>query len=198
LETLIIQEKTVNNNLINYSYEIAKKNISEKLMKALHDESITTNGCGKLLGVNPASISMIKNPKLWGKCPTSAWEAVLKWVNSGQRLQEYGEKHGRVADEINASDIKSDPKLLKEAEKIKTKNEIEALNKNIKEEPEKKFSDPVAGALRQQSVDAVKEEQKKGRTELRDEKLLVMLLGEKESLKQKLDAVDYLIKLYTS
>ena len=144
--------------------EIAKKSISEKLMKALHDESITTNGCGRLLGVKPEYISMIKNPRLWDKYPISSWEAVLKWVNSGQRLQEYGEKHGNVADEIH----------VVKKEKVVT---------------EKKSSKESNAVL----VGTVNAHKKLSIGEMVD-----LLLAEKALLKQKIDAIDTLLKFYIS
>jgi len=151
--------------------EIFKKSISEKLMKALHDESITTNGCGRLLGVNPTYISMIKNPKLWGKCSPATWETMLQWVNSGQRLQEYGEKHG----------VALPPKVIS-VKPIKAsevaKNEIDALHKN----------------LSNHKSDDVKVEQKK----LSIGQMVDLLLEEKALLKQKLDAIDTLLKFYIS
>ena len=152
--------------------EIAKKSINEKLMKALHDESITTNGCGRLLGINPTYISMMKNPKLWNSCSVSAWETVLKWVNSGQKLQEYGKKHGVMTKERLM--------MAKEKEII----------------PEKKSS-KESNAVLIGTVNA-HEEQKKEHKKLSIGEMVDLLLAEKALLKQKVDAIDTLLKFYIS
>jgi hypothetical protein len=72
--------------------DIAKKCISEKLIKAMADENLKPSEVGNIFRFPPAYISMMKNHKHWGKCPKSSWEAVQKWTNSGEKLREYGEK----------------------------------------------------------------------------------------------------------
>lgn len=79
--------------------DIAKTNIKTKLEKALETEAVGASAAGRILNINPSYVSMIKNPATWPKCPNSAWESVLLWVNSGQSLMEYSEKHGRVCPE---------------------------------------------------------------------------------------------------
>jgi len=76
--------------------DTAKTNIKTRLEKAMESEGIGTNDAARILGISPTYISMIKNPNNWIKCSISGWEAVLKWVNSGQGLKEYSEKHGKV------------------------------------------------------------------------------------------------------
>jgi hypothetical protein len=80
--------------------DISKTNIQTKLIKALESEKIATNEAARILGTMPQYISMMKNPATWDKLPITAWESVLTWVNSGQTLKEYSEKHGKVCPEI--------------------------------------------------------------------------------------------------
>ena len=196
--------------------EIAKKSISEKLMKALHDESITNMGGGRLLGVKTEYISMIKNPRLWNKCPISSWEAVLKWVNSGQRLQKYGEKHGNVANEIpvvKKEKVKTKPAEFEEDTSVCQAQIgwILAMNKEGKsaEQISRKLKiylpivqQVITGAVvplhESHSVlekeEVIPEEHKK----LSIGEMVDLLLAEKALLKQKLDAIDTLLKFYIS
>lgn len=82
--------------------DIAKQRICDRLVKAVKDEGITTVDAAEATGIAQAQyLSMIKNPKTWSKCPAAAWEAVLKWINSGQTIREYGAKHGNTVPPIN-------------------------------------------------------------------------------------------------
>ncbi len=73
--------------------EIAKKNIQEKLEKAMTEEVITPGNAAKLLRLPPSYISMIRNEKSWRGCSESGWNTVLLWINSGVSMREYAEKH---------------------------------------------------------------------------------------------------------
>jgi hypothetical protein len=79
--------------------DISKTNIQTKLVKAMAAENIGPSETARIFGIPPTYISMMKNPQAWDKCPKSAWEAVLLWINSGQGLKEYSEKHGKVLPE---------------------------------------------------------------------------------------------------
>jgi hypothetical protein len=79
--------------------DISKTNIQTKLVKAMAAENIGPSETARIFGIPPNYISMMKNPQAWDKCPKSAWEAVLLWINSGQGLKEYSEKHGKVLPE---------------------------------------------------------------------------------------------------
>ena len=73
--------------------DVAKKSISDKLIKAMDLEKLTPKETAEGFGFNPCYISMIKNKDQWDKCPNKAWEAVLAWVNSGDTLHHYFSKH---------------------------------------------------------------------------------------------------------
>jgi len=92
--------------------DISKTNIKTKLEKAMESEDIRSSEAARIFGINPSYISMIKNPDTWVKCPISGWEEVLKWVNSGQGLKEYSEKHGKILP-YKAEEIKLKEKLQK-------------------------------------------------------------------------------------
>jgi len=76
--------------------DIAKKSISEKFTKALQTEKMQVKDAARIMGIMPTYASMVKNEALWGKCPIPVWDKILAWVNSGQTLRKYAEKHGRV------------------------------------------------------------------------------------------------------
>lgn len=79
--------------------DVSKTNIQTRLIKALETEGISTTSAARCLGIKDTYLSMMKNPENWDKCPAHAWETVLAWVNSGQKIEEYSEKHGHVLPE---------------------------------------------------------------------------------------------------
>jgi hypothetical protein len=88
--------------------DVAKTNIQNKLLSALEKENLSNVEAGRILGVMPNYISMIKNSNTWDKASVAAWEAVQKWVNSGQRLAEYGERHGKCLPDKMKVDVNDD------------------------------------------------------------------------------------------
>ena len=76
--------------------DIYKTNIKDRLDKAMESEGLRPSETARIFGFHPNYISMMRNPDTWIKCPKSAWETVSLWINSGQSLKEYSEKHGRV------------------------------------------------------------------------------------------------------
>ena len=74
--------------------DIAKESIAHKLTNALQNENLRTSEAAKILKVSAIYISMICNPKLWKKCPAHAWETVLTWINTGDKLMDYAKKTG--------------------------------------------------------------------------------------------------------
>ena len=79
--------------------EIVKKNIQEKLIEAMDKESLKPGQVAKFLNLIPGYISMIKNENHWGKCPRTAWETVLLWINSGESMKVYSEKQVEIKKE---------------------------------------------------------------------------------------------------
>ena len=79
--------------------DLFKTNVKSKLESAMESEGIRPSEAARILGFHANYISMIKNPNTWMKCPSFAWEAALTWINSGQKLNEYSEKHGHVIPE---------------------------------------------------------------------------------------------------
>ena len=86
--------------------DIAKKSISEKFTKAVQTEKLQVKDAAMIIGIMPAYASMMRNEALWGKCPIPVWEKALAWVNSGQSLKVYGEKHGHVLPAAPAPGVK--------------------------------------------------------------------------------------------
>jgi len=76
--------------------DIAKTQTQTRLVKAMEHEGLRPSEAAEKLGIMANYISMIKNEKMWDKCPAKAWDAVLLWANSGQTIKEFGEKHGKV------------------------------------------------------------------------------------------------------
>jgi hypothetical protein len=79
--------------------DIVKTSIKTKLESAMARERLKPSETARIFGIHPNYVSMIKNPDTWMKCPNSAWESILTWVNSGQGLIEWSEKHGKVLPE---------------------------------------------------------------------------------------------------
>ena len=98
--------------------DIAKESISSKLIKALESEQLSTNDGSKILGIKAIYASMIKNPKSWHKCPLSAFETALLWVNSGETLRNYAVKNGiDLTPVVREKKIKSESKEITQPEK---------------------------------------------------------------------------------
>lgn len=66
-----------------------KKDCSEALIRAMEREELHTGEAAKHLNLNPAYISMIKNPKLWDSLPVKAWERVNDWMLSRDSIGAY-------------------------------------------------------------------------------------------------------------
>ena len=121
--------------------EIARKATADKFLRALEKEQLSKAEGGACIGFSAAYVSYLLNEKYWDRLGIY-WDKILAWVNSGQSLKEYSEKHGKVLpaekpvklkittageldpkafpkNTIEASDIKSDPVLVKEAQKLK-------------------------------------------------------------------------------
>ena len=113
-----------------------KQIIADKLAKAMMMESLTAIETGKILRINTCYISMIKNPKLWSKCPGVAWQITQKWTNSGLKLREFT---GGIVDEcwkeINEPRVKVKPeayqKRIKELKEMVELNITPSENKKI-------------------------------------------------------------------
>lgn len=104
--------------------DIFKSNIKEKLINALEKEKISTAEAGRILGINPLYLTMMKNENTWPKCAKSAWDCVSVWINSGQKLVEYSEKHGKVLPENKVEIIKGNLSDVKIFNKELTHKEI--------------------------------------------------------------------------
>ena len=79
--------------------DVSKTNIKNRLEKSMEHEGLRPSEVARIFGIHPNYISTIRNPNTWVKCPNSAWDSVLLWVNSGQGLIEWSEKHGKVLPE---------------------------------------------------------------------------------------------------
>lgn len=101
--------------------DIAKRKVVEKLFSSIKMEGITQIEVAKMFKVDGASISSMKNPKLWKHVVQKTWDIFLQWVNSGQKLREYSKKHGKFMPEketITLSGTKSDVPI-EEQEQVK-------------------------------------------------------------------------------
>jgi len=87
--------------------DIAKKSISEKFTKAVQTEKLQVKDAAMAIGIMPTYASMIRNEALWKNCPIPVWDKALAWVNSGQSLKVYGEKHGHVLPGAPAPGVKT-------------------------------------------------------------------------------------------
>lgn len=117
--------------------DIAKKSASDKFLSALKKEELSKSEAGACVGLEAEHVSYLFNEKYWNRFGQSKWDNLLAWCNSGQSLKEYSEKHGKVfpikpekiitkqpkkeSSFISATDIKSDPKLIKEGKELSEK-----------------------------------------------------------------------------
>lgn len=110
--------------------EIAQTQTQTRLVKAMEHEGLRPSEAAAIIGIMPNYISMIKNPGMWDKCPAKAWDAVLLWINSGQTLKEYAEKHGKVLPPVKP-EVELPPRVIaiKSIEKAerKLKSEIKDM-----------------------------------------------------------------------
>jgi hypothetical protein len=87
-----------------------------------------------MLGINGTYLSMILNKNTWGKCPKSAWEAVLNWLNSGYTLAQFSKKFP----------VKEQPKKESEQPLIKIKpGVLEARQRVLAEREKEKSMEPI-------------------------------------------------------
>lgn len=105
--------------------DIAKKAASEKFLSVLKKENLSKNEAGAILNLKATQVSYLFNEKYWGRLGNTGWDKLLKWVNSGQGLSEWSEKHGKVIPEkktpnpIKRKTLTTEgiiPRLEKEAE----------------------------------------------------------------------------------
>jgi len=158
--------------------EIVKANIKSRLERALITENLSTNEAATLLNVKATYLSIIKNPETWGKCGIAVWETILTWVNSGQGIREYSEKHGRVLPE------KHEPKPGTVISRVIEKEPVKAES-TVKVKPE---------ALERRKKELAEREQKPKRASKGE--LIDLLIEEKDLLTRKIEAINALLKHY--
>lgn len=76
--------------------EIAKKATADKFLRALEKEGLSKSDAGACIGFAAPHVSYLFNEKYWERLGIEYWDKLLAWVNSGQSLVEYSEKHGKV------------------------------------------------------------------------------------------------------
>ena len=69
--------------------EVFKNAVKDRITKAIDTEGLSNKAAAARIGIPDNYLSMIKNPDMWPKLPAKAWDAALKWVNSGQSLKSY-------------------------------------------------------------------------------------------------------------
>jgi hypothetical protein len=161
--------------------DVVKENISVRLKAALVKEELTCVSAGHKLGIKDNYITMAKNPSSWRGCPVYAWEILLKWVNSGQGIVEYSQKHG----------------LVVPAKKEPVPEPKETVSESVTIMPviEKLGSYPritvKPGVLERRQKEIEHKRMSNG-------ELIDALLKEKALLREKIDAIDVLLKHYIS
>jgi hypothetical protein len=194
--------------------DVVKTNIKTRLEKALANENLSTNEAASLLNVKAPYLSIIKNPENWGKCGIAVWETILTWVNSGQGIREFAEKHGRVLKPIEVSSVsiteppKQSPVVVEKKEKAKKE---EKFSVNLAEigwiiglSEDNKSVETISKELGiyYKIVEKVTSHHKKlTLTEKASEPehkgtLVSILKEERQSLVEKINAIDFLLKQY--
>ena len=97
--------------------DIAKAATADKFLAAINKEGLSKAEAGAAIGLMPAQVSYLFNEKYWPRLGNIGFDTVLKWVNSGQSLKEYSDKHGKVLPEIAPQKhIEFPPKVVKVTE----------------------------------------------------------------------------------
>ena len=163
--------------------DIVRTNIKERLVKAIESEKLLAQDVAAIFQMHPSYISWFKNVKYWDKIGEKFWERVLAWINSGQSLREWSEKHGKVLNENSPTDTKRD--------KTGTEKK-EIVSEPVNPEP-KPLITIKPGVLEKRKEEIAVKERRASRGEMVD-----MLITEKESLRAKIEAIDVLLKHYIS
>jgi len=166
--------------------DIAKQATADKFLLALQKEHLSKKEAGKCIGFTDVQVSYLFNKHYWDRLGNVYWDRVLVWVNSGQGLQEYGKKHGKVVvekqedtkpktvDDIMDNVAKSAERQLRRAEKKKTVDMGNGIGKTT--------------IIKANSPDI----------RLTTGQLIDLLIEEKKSLQEKITAIDVLLKHYIS
>jgi hypothetical protein len=149
--------------------DIAQKATADKFLSALQKEGLTKNEAGSIIGLVPAQVSYLFNEKYWSKLSNTYWDKVLAWVNSGQSLRVYSEKHGKV---------------------LQGKKDIPPVKET---KPAAPPQEPIKPIVLKKEKAEVKQEPRMSKGNLID-----MLIEEKELLKRKTDAINLLLEHYIS
>ena len=153
--------------------DIAKQATADKFLLALQKEHLSKKEAGKCIGFTDVQVSYLFNKHYWDRLGNVYWDKVLAWVNSGQGLQEYGKKHGKVLPEKKESSVLS----LKDVQSnvpVSEQEKAKNIPYAIPTQPRKTSPRPSVG----QMVD--------------------MLIEERKSLQEKIEAIDVLLKHYIS
>ena len=225
--------------------DIAKQATADKFLQALKKEHLSKKDAGECIGLTPAQVSCLFNKHFWSRLGNGGWEKVLKWVNSGQGLLEYGEKHGKVVpeksgyikpktvDDVMDNVAKSAERKIKRAEKKKIITEKQKNEETPKEDYA--VSQAQIGEILHYNKEGMSAEKISLKLKIylpivrqiitgipvplhesysvldkryfTEEELFTKLLKEKKAsilkeidpvIVQKLEAIDVLLKLYTS
>lgn len=63
--------------------KVTMERVAEKVLKAISDEGLSNMEAGKILGVKPNYLSMIKKDTYFDKVPKNVWDSLHAWANSG-------------------------------------------------------------------------------------------------------------------
>ncbi len=200
--------------------DVVKTNIKTRLEKALVAENLSTNEASALLNVKASYLSIIKNPETWGKCGIAVWETILTWVNSGQGIREFAEKHGRVLKPVEAKPApfpeitKEKPIMVEKKEKPKKEEKfsvnlaeigwiiglaesnrsIESISKELGIYD--KIVEKVVSHHKKQEETPVVLKEKTPELIITQKTLIPLLKEERCLLVEKVNAIDNLLKQY--
>ena len=163
--------------------DIAKKATADKFLRALEKEQLSKTEAGACIGFSAPNVSYLFNEKYWDRLGITYWDKLLAWVNSGQSLKEYSEKHGKVLT------VKSPPEPKVTDPDTEKKETVPESGKTVPE-PLIKIKH---GVLEKRKEEIATKERRASRGEMVD-----MLIEEKESLRAKIEAIDVLLKHYIS
>ena len=180
--------------------DIAKNSTKERLERAIEKENLLAQDVAAIFGMAPSYISWIKNPKYWDKVGDHFWDKVLAWVNSGQSLKEYSQKHGKELPPDKHADKKfidpvAEALWQKSVDNVAKEKEAKEKFKPVDSTPEMKDKIENAERLAKHPYFSGKKEEHR---RLSAGEMVDLLLEEKKFLQCKIDAIDVLLKHYIS
>lgn len=71
------------------SNEAIQNRLAQEFIKAMEEAGMNNIEAGRLLGVTPESLALVRNDRYRCSCQANVWEAIKKFTQSGKPLKDY-------------------------------------------------------------------------------------------------------------